>query len=300
MNRILSLFDCPIKDVKRLLPIINSQGFNVVQISPLQKNKNDTDDWWLLYQPLGFEIGNRIGTKEELYDLCLEAKKYGINVVVDAVINHVANKNDIEYLEPHPDVDKEILNNKDCFKQKIQITNWDDRNQVINYCLGLPGLDPNNPLVQRKIITMLNEYIDLGVEGFRFDAAKSIALPEEGCNFFPVITYSLKRWLPLIYGEVLFANNDLIEKYARYMKVLTNYDSKNKDNIIKFIENKDTFLSKDLGYTKNWSKEQVTHEYMNLTSNYPNTLYYARNYTDDWYEWQSNNVKKANKKLVKK
>ena len=300
MNRILSLFDCSIKDVKRLLPIINSQGFNVVQISPLQKNKDDSDDWWLLYQPLGFEIGNKIGTKEELYDLCLEAKKYGINVVVDAVINHVANKNDIEYLEPHPDVDKEILNNKDCFKQKIQITNWDDRNQVINYCLGLPGLDPNNPLVQKKIITMLNEYIDLGVEGFRFDAAKSIALPEEGCDFFPVITYSLKRWLPLIYGEVLFANNDLIEKYARYMKVLTNYDAKNKDNIIKFIENKDTFLSKDLGYTKNWSKEQVTHEYMNLTSNYPNTLYYARNYTDDWYEWQSNNVKKANKRLVKK
>ena len=220
--------------------------------------------------------------------------------MVDAVINHVANKNDIEYLEPHPDVDKEILNNKDCFKQKIQITNWDDRNQVINYCLGLPGLDPNNPLVQKKIITMLNEYIDLGVEGFRFDAAKSIALPEEGCDFFPVITYSLKRWLPLIYGEVLFANNDLIEKYARYMKVLTNYDAKNKDNIIKFIENKDTFLSKDLGYTKNWSKEQVTHEYMNLTSNYPNTLYYARNYTDDWHEWQSKGVRDANKRLVKR
>lgn len=300
MNRILSLFDCPIKDVKRLLPIINSQEFNVVQISPLQRNKNDTNDWWLLYQPLGFEIGNRIGTKEELYDLCLEAQKYGINVVVDAVINHVANKNDKEFLEPHPDVDKEILSNEACFKQKIQITNWDDRNQVINYCLGLPGLDPNNPIVQRKIIDMLNEYIDLGVNGFRFDAAKSIALPEEGCNFFPVITYSLKRWLPLIYGEVLYANNDLIEKYARYMKVLTNYDANNKENIIKFIENKDTFLSKDLGYTKNWPKERVTNEYMNLASNYPNTLYYARNYTDDWYEWQSNNVKKANKKLVKK
>ena len=66
MNRILSLFDCPLKDVKRLLPIISKQGFNVVQISPLQKNKIDeTNGWWLLYQPLGFEIGNSIGTKEE-------------------------------------------------------------------------------------------------------------------------------------------------------------------------------------------------------------------------------------------
>lgn len=58
MNRILSLFDCPLKDVKRLLPIIEKQGFNYVQISPMQKNKiSENDEWWLLYQPLGFEIG---------------------------------------------------------------------------------------------------------------------------------------------------------------------------------------------------------------------------------------------------
>ena len=300
MNRILSLFDCPLKDVKRLLKTINNQGFNAVQISPLQKNKNGKNEWWNLYQPLGFEIGNRIGTKDELYDLCNEANKYGINIIADAVINHIANKNDKEYLIPHPDVDKDILNNKECFKERIQINNWDDRYQVINYCLGLPGLNPNNEIVQTKIINMLNEYIDLGVNGFRFDAAKSIALPEEGCDFFPKITYSLKRWLPLIYGEVLFADNDLIDKYAKYMRVLTNSDSYNKDNIIKFIENKDSFLSKDLGYTKYWSKERITNDYMDLTSKYPNTKYYARNYTDDWYEWQSDNVRNANKRLINK
>ena len=301
MNRILSLFDCPLKDVKRLLPIISSQGFNTVQVSPLQRTKSDDKrEWWILYQPLGFEIGNRIGTKEELYDLCQEANRYGINIVVDAVINHVANKSEQEFLEPHPDSDWELLANRDCFKEKRQIDNWDDRYQVINYCLGLPGLDPNNPIVQRKIISMLNEYVDLGVNGFRFDAAKSIALPEEGCDFFPNITYSLKRWLPIIYGEVLFADNSLIEKYARYMRVLTNSDAINKDSIIKFVENKDSFLSKDLGYTKTWPKEKITSEYMALTTKYPNTLYYARNYTDDWYEWQCRDVREANKQLVKK
>lgn len=301
MNRILSLFDCPLKDVKRLLPIIKRQGFNTVQVSPLQRNKeDDTNGWWLLYQPLGFEIGNKIGTKEELYDLCLEARQYGINIVVDAVINHVANKSDKEFLEPHPDSDRELLFNRDCFKEKVQISNWDNRYQVINYCLGLPGLNPNNPIVQRKIIAMLNEYIDLGVNGFRFDAAKSIALPEEGCNFFPNITYSLKRWLPIIYGEVLFADNSLIEKYARYMRVLTNSDFYNKDSVIKFVENKDSYLSKDLGYTKGWPKERITSEYYNLTKEYPNTLYYARNYTDDWYEWQSSDVRNANLRRVRK
>ena len=301
MNRILSLFDCPLKDVKRLLPIISRQGFNGVQVSPLQTTKDDNShDWWILYQPLGFNIGNRIGTKEELYDLCNEAKKYNIHIIVDAVINHTANLNDENNLVPHPNVDKELLSNPDCFKERIQVYNWDDRYQVTNYCMGLPGLNPNNKIVQTKVTNMLNDYIDLGVDGFRFDAAKSIALPDEGCYFFPNITFPLKRWLPLIYGEVLFADNDLIERYAKYMKVLTNSDAYNKNNIIRFAENKDSFLSKDLGWTKNWSKEHVTHEYSNLTSYCPNTLYYARNYTNDWYEWQSDRVREANFKLVKK
>ena len=48
MNRILSLFDCPLKDVKRLLPIISNQGFNCVQISPLQNCKTDDFNSWYL------------------------------------------------------------------------------------------------------------------------------------------------------------------------------------------------------------------------------------------------------------
>ena len=300
MNRILSLFDCPLKDVKRLLPIISKQGFNAVQVSPLQKTKDDsTKDWWILYQPIGFEIGNRIGSKSELYDLCIEARKYGINIIVDAVINHTANKSDKEYLVPHEKVDIELLKNPECFKERKQIDNWDSRYQVTNYCMGLPGLNPNNKIVQNKIINMLNEYIDVGVNGFRFDAAKSIALPNEGCDFFPIITYSLKRWIPLIYGEVLFADNRLIEEYAKYMKVLTNSDAYNKDSIIKFVENKDSYLSKDLGWTKNWTKEMVSDAYSNMVNYYPNTIYYARNYSDDWYEWQSDRVREANKKLIK-
>ena len=301
MNRILSLFDCPLKDVQKLLPIINSQGFNAVQVSPLQPTKDDNSkDWWILYQPLSFNIGNRIGNKEDLYNLCLEAKKYGINIIVDAVINHTANKNDDEALIPHPNVDKELLLNSDCFKERKWVSNWDNRYEVTNYCIGLPGLNPNNKIVQEKIINMLNEYIDLGVNGFRFDAAKSIALPSEGCDFFPIITYHLKRWIPLIYGEVLFADPSLIDAYAKYMKVLTNSDTHNRDSIIKFVENKDSFLSKDLGYTRYWPKEEVTHAYMNMVNYYPNTIYYARNFTNDWYEWQSSEVREANKKLVRK
>jgi hypothetical protein len=56
----------------------------------------------------------------------------------------------------------------------------------------------------------------------------------------------------------------------------------------------------DYNLFKEWPKERVTSEYDHLCSEYPNTLYYARNYTDDWHEWQSNGVREANKRLVKR
>lgn len=301
MIRILNLFDCPLKNIKDMLPLISYQGFNVVQISPLQRTKDDSSkEWWMLYQPLNFEIGNRIGNKDDLKSLCIEAQKYGIIIVADTVINHLANISDKDPLTPHPWCDQDILNNKDCFKEKINVTNWNDRYQVTNYCMGLPGLNPNSEIVQSKIIKMLNEYLDLGVQGFRFDAAKSIALPMEGCNFFPIITYSMKRWVPIIYGEVLFADEDLIQKYVKYMKVLTNSDFWDKEGIIKFVENKDSYLSKDLGWSRFQSKEKITNDYYNLASHYPNTKYYARNYSNDWHEWKSEKVRQANLKLINK
>ncbi len=296
--RILSLFDCDLDSIIRYLPEIKRQGFDAVQISPLQQTKDDSSKaWWMLYQPINFNIGNRIGNKESLKRLCNEAHKNGLVIVADAVINHLASINNTGSLVPHPSCDPDILYNPNNFKIQRNITDWDDRYQVTHYCMSLPGLNPNSKLVQQKISNMLNEYIDLGVQGFRFDAAKSIALPEEGCDFFPTVIYSLNKWLTVIYGEVLFSNPELIKKYARYMKVLTNSDSPDVNSIIKFVENKDSYLSSDLGYTKDKKISDINNWYNGMCNHYPNTLYYARNYTDDWHAWRSNEVKEANMKL---
>ena len=298
--RILSLFDCSLNRIIDFLPMVKSQGFNAIQISPLQNTKDDSSNkWWMLYQPINFNIGNRIGSEDDLKRLCEEANKFGIIIIADAVINHLASINNEGSLNPHPNCDKDLLNNNDCWKEKRNVTNWDDRYEVTHYCMSLPGLNPNNKLVQQKIIDMLNRYIELGVSGFRFDAAKSIALPEEGCDFFNNVTFCLNRWLPIIYGEVLFADKELIKKYSKYMKVLTNSDAYDNSHIIKFIENKDSYLSNDLGYTRNNNIDEISSWYNSICSYYPNTLYYARNYSNDWHNWKSNSVKESNLKLVR-
>jgi alpha-amylase len=254
----------------------------------------------MIYQPINFNIGNRIGDKEALSTLCYEANKNGLIVVADAVINHLASSDNVGSLIPNKMCDREILENKDSFKIRKNVDNWDDRYQVINYCMSLPGLNPNSRLVQKKIIDMLNEYISLGVSGFRFDAAKSIALPEEGCDFFPNITHALSKWLDIIYGEVLFSDKDLIQKYAKYMKVLTNSDAYNINDIIKFVENKDSYLSRDLGWTRNAKTWEINEWYNGLCMYYPNTLYYARNYSNDWNAWRESKVRNANLTLKRR
>ena len=301
--RILSLFDCPLEEIKGLVPIIKEQGFDAVQISPLQKTKDDSSkEWWM---------GNKIGSKEELKQLCDVANSYGVYIIADVVVNHLAGSDNEGSLTPHPNCDKELLYNPDCWKEKKNMgpKDWDDRYKVTHYCMGLPGLNPRNEIVQRKVINMLNEYADLGVNGCRFDAAKSIVLPEEfgeNCRFFPNVTYSLKRWIPVIYGEVLFSDKELIGRYSKYMKVLTTGDSDDRDSIIRFVENKDSFLSGDVGkWTANWPVEKVVDDYANwLTPNYPNSLFYARNTygrsSEDWHAWKSEKVRKANKVKVLK
>lgn len=305
--RILHLFNCTLRDIIWRLSDVEKAGFNVIQISPLQTNRNFlSSNWKDLYQPLGFEIGNQLGTKDELRELCEKAEALGIIIVADVVINHVAN-NDVEFLKPHPNVDEELLKNySECFKPQKWIDNWNDRYQVTHWCFGLPGLNPNSKIVQRKVINMLNEYISLGVRGFRFDAAKSIALPQDydGSNFFPNVISSLSMQLPIIYGEVLSATPELIRDYSKYMMVLTDADYfERPDIVVRACETHDSFLSDDVGYSRDWSIDYIIQCYTWLASIYPCTIFYARNYSPDWNIWHKKDderIKNANAQLVLK
>ena len=74
-NRILHLFQWRLKDIENNLEVISNQGFNMIQISPIQPLKEYTNVWWTLYQPCGFTIGNNwIGSKKDLISLCNKAK----------------------------------------------------------------------------------------------------------------------------------------------------------------------------------------------------------------------------------
>lgn len=293
--RILHMFQWQLKDVIDSLYEVKEQGFEAIQISPVQPCK-EGNEWWTVYQPKSFNIGNKYGSKEELIKLCIKANELNIKIIADVICNHVANAGGgMNRFNPHPEVAADIVSNSYFWKEKRDISNWNDRREVINYCMGLPGLETSNYDLQDKIIYFLNELIDCGIGGFRFDAAKNIALPSEGCDFWIRVLNGLKKKDLFNYAEVIFTPKEIIDEYCKYINVLTDSFGSDKNKLVTFCENHDSYLNDGpTGYTKRMSDEMVVNEYRIVVNNYPNTLFYCRPFNDAWKSKEIKNINTRN------
>lgn len=299
-TRVFLAFEWRIKDIIKYLPIIKHQGFNAIEITPMQPLKTDRPDipWYLYFQPVGFRIGNQVGSKQDLIELCTDAKKYGIRIIADVVCCHVADGDYGEFMI-NKRVDKEI-NRPEFFKPLQSINNWDDRHEVITKCLKtLPALNLANYELQDIIIRFLNEYIECGVRGFRFDAAKQIPLPHEEypfsmnhhCDFWTRVLTNLNHKEELFnYAEVLHYPKELIDMYTPYIHVITQNIGSDPDKIVSYISNHDT--EKEFGSTSQKKDEEIIELYKILASRFKHTQFYARPFHNDWMT--SNELRYAN------
>ena len=205
---ILHCFCWTYNDIKNELPNIAAAGFTSVQTSPAQPGNAGV--WYELYQPGGFYVAsNPLGNKEELKSLCDEADKYGIKIIVDVVANHTKGFGD----------DK--LNADSDYHHDCNVSSNRERNTKCP--IGMPDLNSASANVYNKVKAYIEELKGIGVDGIRWDAAKHIELPSEGCEFWKVVTdtglYN--------YGEILGSpseemndNGDkLMKEYTDYMTV---------------------------------------------------------------------------------
>lgn len=277
--RILHLLQWNINSIISNLDMIKNQGFDTIQISPIQGTKETNNEFWVLYQPTNFKIGNyQVGSKEDLINLCKEAKKYNLKIIVDIVLRHTANDSN-NWLKPNDNIDYE-LKNKDFFKEEKNIEDYSNRWQCINLSTNLPLLNYNNKNLQDIYIRFLDELKYCGVSGFRIDMAKHFALPYEGSNFYSRV---IQRYNDLVvYGEVINTTKEIIDMYCDYIMVATDGYGTYKDKTITWIESHDDYLT--WGWTKKLSEYDINNEYHNLCKNYKNTLYYVRPFSNSWKE----------------
>lgn len=215
-GNILHCFNWSIAQVKEALPTIAAAGFGSVQLSPLQRpDVRSGEGWHALYRPydLAFKASSFMGSEEDLRSLCQAAEQYGIKVIVDVVANHVDKT--AGYHDTWWDAGGRVR-----WEGGI---NYGDRRSITHGQLGDYG-DVNSE--DAEVCARGKAYVEklksLGVKGIRWDAAKHIGLPSEGCDFWSSVTSVTGMYH---YGEILNEpgpNESIIKEYTKYMSVTDN------------------------------------------------------------------------------
>lgn len=219
--------------IKANLKNLAAAGFTSVQTSPVSEcivGENGgmqiygVGKWYYHYQPTKFVIGNyQLGTKEEFIELCDEAHKLGMKIIVDAVVNHCSST--------YEAIDDSVKNIEGGAFHSMENMWWsqDDRYHETQGALSeLWDLNTQNPNVQAMIKNFLVDCVQSGADGFRYDTAKLIELPDDyvrgypefASNFWEVV---LQNGATFQYGENLQDAQDLsvcrLEDYAEIMDV---------------------------------------------------------------------------------
>ena len=231
-GNILHCFNWTFKQIEANLGAIKDAGFKSVQTSPVQQPKSNGASWWAFYQPLSFSIADNspLGTKQDLKDLCDAAEEKGISVIVDIVFNHMANISDGVY---ESDGTPKVSPNVEAYEPEIYAARNDATNPTFHHNLSngnnaegetqnypggdLPDLNTSNALVQQRSYALLKECIDVGVDGFRFDAAKHIETSKDGewsSSFWANTLGEAKTYYKGLTGHDLFAYGEILDSLA--------------------------------------------------------------------------------------
>ena len=160
-------------------------GYGWVLTSPPQEHITG-DEWWIHYQPVSHQVESRLGTREEfaaMVDACHEA---GVDVIADAVVNHMAGVEsgtgwagtEFTHYE-YPGLFAEGDFHRCTESASGDIEDYGDAAEVQNCELvNLADLDTASEGVRATLRAYLEDLRSLGVDGFRIDAAKHMS-PED-------------------------------------------------------------------------------------------------------------------------
>ncbi|MHC3461467.1 alpha-amylase [Streptomyces flavovirens] len=155
-------------------------GYGFVQVSPASEHIQG-DQWWTSYQPVSYRIAGRLGDREAFAGMVDACHGAGVKVMADAVVNHMAagsgtgTGGTVHTKYDYPG----YFQDGDFHACRADITDYTDRDDVQNCELvGLADLDTGKEEVRATIAAYLDDLRSLGVDGFRIDAAKHMAVDD--------------------------------------------------------------------------------------------------------------------------
>ena len=178
-----------------------------------------------------YRIDPTFGTQDDLDELIKKCHERNILVILDMVINHTSSQNEWfkQFTQAHQSND---YNNKyfDYYTYSYNGENpanrafcsleYTNQNYECNFSYDMPELNFDNENVRNEVLNIAKYYLDKGVDGFRFDAAKYIyySNTSSSLDFWNWYTNKLKEIKEDVYlvGEVWSGESE-VNDYIRQM-----------------------------------------------------------------------------------
>ncbi|HMJ47721.1 MAG TPA: alpha-amylase family glycosyl hydrolase, partial [Ferruginibacter sp.] len=233
-----------IKGMTSKLDYLQGLGIEGIWLMPINPSpsyhKYDVTDY--------YGIHPSYGTLEDFKTFLKEAHKRGINVIMDLVINHSSSKHpwflDARKNINSPTRDYYVWTHKDDPQAMTTVKKTNDDSNVrrrwnkvdssdylfYSYFGGhMPDLNFDNPKLRDEIFTIGRYWLtDIGVDGFRLDAARHI-FPDERAhdnhNWWIYFLSEMRKAKKDVYivGEV-WAPADVVAPYLKGIPSLFNFD----------------------------------------------------------------------------
>ena len=155
------------KAVEKDLGRIQALGADIVYLMPVQPigvkaRKGNYGSPYAIQNYTG--ISEDLGTLADLKDLIDATHKHGMKIILDIVFHHTAR--DHHWVSEHP----EFYYFDENGRLKNKVGDWWD----------IADLNFDVPLVHEKLIDVLLYWLDLGMDGFRFDVPLSLIHISQG------------------------------------------------------------------------------------------------------------------------
>lgn len=136
--------------------------------------------WWARYQPVSYILQSKSGNQQDLEDMIRRCRKANVLVYADIVMNHMtayARGDSIGTAGSRCNYNKKLYPavpyGPGDFHAACNINDYQNPSEVRNCQLNtLLDLNQTQPHVRNMIVDYMNKLVDLGVAGFRIDAAK--------------------------------------------------------------------------------------------------------------------------------
>ena len=164
-----------------------SLGVEGIWLSPIHPSpsyhKYDVKDY--------YSVDPKFGTEEDLKELIQLCHSRNVQLILDLVINHTSSQHPwfIKFREAHV-----TGNTGDPYYNYYSFAADQSANATFcalpgtreyyegNFSHEMPELNFDNPVVREEMVRVAQHYLELGVDGFRFDAAKYIYFGNEEKN----------------------------------------------------------------------------------------------------------------------